>query len=276
MLRLAKAFLDIALWKKTPAHLPASQLSVGLADRCRGAAGSVGRAAASRAARRHSLRIVLGVGMPLAFAWAVLSIAKRGQRFLQTAIALLGVGVLAEIVLYPLGVAAAGPRRGQPHVDSPGVFVGGRLHLVLAGVRQYLARRSGVRLVARRSRSAWATWCCRSRSSSCCCRNHDPAHAYFRHRRHLHGRRGRDRQGRRFSRNRIGSECVSAHEHAAARLSASISCRDTAREQLDLKPDIVVVGNALSRGSPVIEAHARPRHGLHLGAAVARRTGAAR
>jgi hypothetical protein len=46
----------------------------------------------------------LSVGLPLAFAWVVLAIARHGQRFLQTGIALLGVAVLAELVLYPLGV----------------------------------------------------------------------------------------------------------------------------------------------------------------------------
>jgi hypothetical protein len=33
----------------------------------------------------------------------VLELARRRQRFLQTAIALLGIGVLAEILLYPVG-----------------------------------------------------------------------------------------------------------------------------------------------------------------------------
>jgi hypothetical protein len=43
------------------------------------------------------------VGLPLAFAWVVLALARRRGRFLQTATALLGVGVLAELILYPLG-----------------------------------------------------------------------------------------------------------------------------------------------------------------------------
>jgi hypothetical protein len=47
-------------------------------------------------------RVVLSVGLPLVFAWAVLAITRHRQRFLQTGIALLGVGVLAELVLYPL------------------------------------------------------------------------------------------------------------------------------------------------------------------------------
>jgi hypothetical protein len=52
---------------------------------------------------RILIRVVLSVGLPLGFAWVVLAVARHGRRFLQTGIALLGVGVLAELVLYPLG-----------------------------------------------------------------------------------------------------------------------------------------------------------------------------
>jgi hypothetical protein len=45
----------------------------------------------------------LSVGLPLVFTWAVLAVARRRQRFLQTGIALLGVEVLAQLLLYPLG-----------------------------------------------------------------------------------------------------------------------------------------------------------------------------
>src|SRR5271156_1709624 len=58
MLLLAKAFLDIALRRQTPANLPASLL--------------------------------------------LLVLARRRGRFLQTATALLGVGALAYLILYPL------------------------------------------------------------------------------------------------------------------------------------------------------------------------------
>ena len=48
------------------------------------------------------MRIVLGLGLPLIFTWTLLSLASRRARFLQTATALLGVGALAALVLYPL------------------------------------------------------------------------------------------------------------------------------------------------------------------------------
>jgi hypothetical protein len=50
-----------------------------------------------------AVRVALSVLLPLLFAWLVLAIARQRQRFLQTGTALLGVAVLAEIVLYPLG-----------------------------------------------------------------------------------------------------------------------------------------------------------------------------
>jgi hypothetical protein len=50
---------------------------------------------------RIILQVVLDLGLPLAFAWAVLSVARRRQRFLQTAIALVGVDVLTDLVLFP-------------------------------------------------------------------------------------------------------------------------------------------------------------------------------
>jgi hypothetical protein len=103
MLRLAKAFWDIALWRRTPAQLPASSFLLTLV--CIAAALlEVVSAFLPPVSSDHIVtRIVLSVGVPLGFAWAVLALARRRQRFLQTATALLGVGVLVEIALYPIG-----------------------------------------------------------------------------------------------------------------------------------------------------------------------------
>lgn len=43
--------------------------------------------------------------MPLAFTWVLLALARRRARFVQTATALLGVGALAALILYPLDSA---------------------------------------------------------------------------------------------------------------------------------------------------------------------------
>jgi hypothetical protein len=103
MLRLAKAFIDIALWRRTPAHLPASRFLLALTA-CAAALMEVLDVLLSPGPQdRVVARVALEVGLPLAFTWAVLALSRRRARFLQTAAALLGVGVLAEIVLYPLG-----------------------------------------------------------------------------------------------------------------------------------------------------------------------------
>jgi hypothetical protein len=103
MLRLAKAFWDIALWRKSPAQLPASLFLLGLVAGAAALLEVLGALLPPNPSGRILTRVILSVGLPLLFAWVVLVIARRRQRFLQTGIALLGVAVLAQLVLYPLG-----------------------------------------------------------------------------------------------------------------------------------------------------------------------------
>ena len=103
MLRLAKAFWDIALWRRSPAQLPASLFLLALVSCAAALLEVVSAFLPPVSTNRLFTRIVLSVCLPLGFAWAVLLLARRRQRFLQTAIALLGVAVIAEIVLYPIG-----------------------------------------------------------------------------------------------------------------------------------------------------------------------------
>jgi hypothetical protein len=103
MLRLAKAFWDIALWRRTPAQLPASLLLLTLVAAAAALLEVLSAFLPPVSSDRIFTRVVLSVGLPLGFAWAVLVLARHRQRFLQTGIALLGVGVLAELVLYPIG-----------------------------------------------------------------------------------------------------------------------------------------------------------------------------
>ncbi len=103
MLRLAKAFWDIALWRKSPAQLPASLFLLGLVAAAAALLEVLGALLPPNPSGRILTRVILSVGLPLLFAWVVLVIARRRQRFLQTGIALLGVAVLAQLVLYPLG-----------------------------------------------------------------------------------------------------------------------------------------------------------------------------
>jgi hypothetical protein len=102
MLQLAKAFLDIALRRQTPAYLPASLLLLVLAASANALTETLGALLPPPPNGQIPLRIVLEVGMPLAFAWMLLAFARRRARFLQTATALLGVAALAELILYPL------------------------------------------------------------------------------------------------------------------------------------------------------------------------------
>jgi hypothetical protein len=102
MLLLAKAFLDIALRRQTPASLPASLLLLMLAACAAALTEVLGALLPPPPNGQIPLRIVLVVAMPLAFTWVLLALARRRARFLQTATALLGVGALAELILYPL------------------------------------------------------------------------------------------------------------------------------------------------------------------------------
>ncbi len=103
MLRLAKAFWDIALWRRTPAQLPASSFLLALVAVAAALIEVLSAFLPPVSSDRIFTRIALSVGSPLGFAWAVLALARHRHRFLQTSIALLGVGVLAELVLNPLG-----------------------------------------------------------------------------------------------------------------------------------------------------------------------------
>lgn len=103
MLRLAKAFWEIALWRRSPAQLPASLFLLGLVATAAAVLEVLGTLLPPGPSDRLLTRVVLSVGLPLMFAWAVLAIARHRQRFVQTGIALLGVAVLAQLVLYPLG-----------------------------------------------------------------------------------------------------------------------------------------------------------------------------
>ncbi len=103
MLRLAKAFWDIALWRASPAQLPASLFLLCLVAVLAAILEVITALVPPSQGGLIPVRLALSVALPLAFAWVVLAVARRRQRFLQTGTALLGVAVLAELVLYPLG-----------------------------------------------------------------------------------------------------------------------------------------------------------------------------
>jgi hypothetical protein len=103
MLRLAKAFWDIALWRKSPAHLPASVFLLSLVCASVAVLEALGALLPPNPSDRIVLRVALSTALPLSFAWAVLAVARKRQRFLQTGSALLGMALIAQLALYPLG-----------------------------------------------------------------------------------------------------------------------------------------------------------------------------
>ena len=102
MLRLAKAFWELALWRMSPAQLPASLFLLGMVSCIVALLEVMGALLPPASTEWITTRIALSVGLPLAWTWAVLVIARHRERFLQTAIALLGIGALRQIVMYPL------------------------------------------------------------------------------------------------------------------------------------------------------------------------------
>jgi hypothetical protein len=102
MLRLLKAFLDLALWRITPAQLPASWFLLAIVSAAVALLEVMGALLPPAQTERLLMRVVLSVALPIGFSWAVLSVTRHRQRFLQTAIALLGIGVLARLALSPL------------------------------------------------------------------------------------------------------------------------------------------------------------------------------
>jgi hypothetical protein len=102
MLRLVKAFFDIAVRRQTPAHLPTSLFLLLLVAGVAALSEVLGALLPPPPNDAIATRIALGVGLPLAFTWVLLALTGRRARFLQTATALLGVGALAGFILYPL------------------------------------------------------------------------------------------------------------------------------------------------------------------------------
>jgi hypothetical protein len=102
MLRLVKAFLDIALWRRTPAQLPASLFLLTLVVIATALIEVVGHYLPPVMNDRLWVRIGLSVALPLGFVGAVLILAHRPQRYLQTTIALMGIGVLSDLIQYPI------------------------------------------------------------------------------------------------------------------------------------------------------------------------------
>lgn len=135
MTRLVKAFLDIALWRKTPAVLPASAFLLVLVAIAAALVEALGDWLPPTPRNAMALRVGLAVIVPLCFTWVVLALTQRRERFLQTGSAILGVDVLAGLVLYPLDSAILMVGVDKPWALPLGVVLyAGYVGYLLAGV----------------------------------------------------------------------------------------------------------------------------------------------
>jgi hypothetical protein len=131
MLRLVKAFWDLAVWRMSPAQLPASVLLLGIIAAILVVLELLDSLLPSPAGDHLFIRIALSVGLPIAWTWVVLVVARHRQRFLQTASALLGIAALSEAFFYPLGWLMHALGQDDPIADSI-------KFLLLVGVIWYL------------------------------------------------------------------------------------------------------------------------------------------
>jgi hypothetical protein len=131
MLRLVKAFWDLAVWRMSPAQLPASMLLLGIIAAILVVLELLDSLLPSPAGDHLFIRIALSVGLPIAWTWVVLVVARHRQRFLQTASALLGIAALSEAFFYPLGWLMHALGQDDPLSDSI-------KFLLLVGVVWYL------------------------------------------------------------------------------------------------------------------------------------------
>ena len=277
MLRLAKAFWDIALWRKSPAQLPASVFLLCLVAAAVAAPRGARRPAAAQLQRRDSRGAsLLSVGLPLAVRLGGAGRSRAdASASCRPAPRCSASPCLRELVLYPLGSLLNFIGTDRPASIPLGVllFVGLIWYLLACANIWRAALDSGLGLGAAISVGYLLLSMALEQQLLPEVMTHARAHPG--NRRDLHGRSGGDRQGGGISRHRLGSQRLSADEHAARARSASSSSEGYGAEQLDVRPDIVVVGNALSRGSPGHRGDARSRHGVHLRPAVAGRAGAA-
>jgi hypothetical protein len=140
MTRLVKAFLDIALWRKTPAALPASTFLLALAAIAAALVEALGDELQPHPRHSPLLRMAFSVVVPLCFTWVVLALTKRRQRFLQTGSAVLGVDVLARVVLYPLDAAIQMVGESRPWAVPLGVaLLAGYVSYMVAGANIWRA-----------------------------------------------------------------------------------------------------------------------------------------
>lgn len=102
MWRLAAAFFDIAVHRRGPDHLPASQFLFGLLFVSYLIVGFVAIRIGDTSTPRALPLFILDSLIYYAYIWLLLSLFRRQGRFLQTASALIGVDVFFNMLSLPL------------------------------------------------------------------------------------------------------------------------------------------------------------------------------
>jgi hypothetical protein len=114
MSRLVKAFLDIALWRESPAILPASAFLLALVAAASALLEVAGDWLPPGPRPQLLMRVILTVTVPVCFTWLVLALTNRRPRFLQTGSAVMGVDLLASFLFFPLDAAIRSVATDQP------------------------------------------------------------------------------------------------------------------------------------------------------------------
>jgi hypothetical protein len=100
--RLATAFFDIAVHRRGPEHLPASQFLLGLLFVSYLVVGFAAIRIAEASSPRALPLFFLDSLIYYVYIWLVLSFFRRQRRFLQTASALIGADVFFNLLSLPL------------------------------------------------------------------------------------------------------------------------------------------------------------------------------
>jgi uncharacterized membrane protein YagU involved in acid resistance len=101
LLPLISAFVDIALHRRGPEHLPASSFLFGLLLAANLAVNAIAVQIADDPALPFAA-VLIQMSLELAFIWCVLRAFERQKRFIQSAAAVLGTDTLLTMIDWPL------------------------------------------------------------------------------------------------------------------------------------------------------------------------------
>src|ERR1039458_2092382 len=236
MLRLAKAFWEIALWRKSPAHLPASVFLLSL-----GAAAVAALDAPGGFEHGAAVAVRLGGagGRPSA------------PTFFADRYRIARHGAAGAIGLVPIGFAAQCRRYRSPAIDTIGGAVVRGSHLVFAGLRKHMARRARFTAGVGRGHQRGVPLAFDGIGAAA-------APGALTMHVHILGIAGTFMGGLAAIAKAAGFRVTGADLNVYPPMSTQLTAlgiefvEGYGAEQLDSSPDIVVVGNALSRGSPVV------------------------